>query len=424
MTAPVTPPLAAPPAALPTEPPTDPSAALQARAPGGDDACADAWATAPRRWDAYYGVVFAVLLVVLWMGCSPAQRLVAIPAMVAMVPWYLLVGRPIWTRGVGTPLRAAVYIGGLFVLFAAAQSQDPNAWFLAFAICPQFFNVTSPRVAMAAAIAINLVGWLLLVYRARDLATAVATLAIAAAGVGFSVVYGGWVTKIIDQSRERGEIIHQLEATRAELAEVNHEAGMLAERQRLAGDIHDTIAQGFTSIVMLIQAAEAEIESDPAAARRHLSLAAETARENLSEARTLVAALAPAQLDGGKLDDALRRLAGQAAEQLGAAADFEVGGSPRPLATSAQVVLLRVCQEALANVRKHAHAHRAWVRLSYGQSDVRLEIGDDGTGFDPAEANGGYGLRGMRARVEEAGGCLTVRSAPGEGTLVSVEAPA
>jgi signal transduction histidine kinase len=317
-----------------------------------------------------------------------------------------------------------VYIVGLFVLFAAAQSQDPNAWFLAFVICPQFFNVTGPRVAMAAAVAINLMAWLLLVYRARNLPTAAATLAIAAAGVGFSVVYGGWVTKIINQSRERGEIIHQLEATRAELAEVSHEAGMLAERQRLAGDIHDTIAQGFTSIVMLIQAAEAEIGSDPAAARRHLRLAAETARENLSEARTLVAALAPAQLDGGKLDDALRRLAGQAAEQLGAVADFEVGGSPRPLATGAQVVLLRVCQEALANVRKHARAHRAWVRLSYGQSDVRLEIGDDGTGFDPAEANGGYGLRGMRARVDEAGGCLTVRSAPGHGTSVTAEVPA
>ena len=264
-------------------------------------------------------------------------------------------------------------------------------------ICPQFFNVTGPRVAMAAAVAINLMAWLLLVYRARNLPTAAATLAIAAAGVGFSVVYGGWVTKIINQSRERGEIIHQLEATRAELAEVSHEAGMLAERQRLAGDIHDTIAQGFTSIVMLIQAAEAEIGSDPAAARRHLRLAAETARENL---------------------------AGQAAEQLGAVADFEVGGSPRPLATGAQVVLLRVCQEALANVRKHARAHRAWVRLSYGQSDVRLEIGDDGTGFDPAEANGGYGLRGMRARVDEAGGCLTVRSAPGHGTSVTAEVPA
>jgi signal transduction histidine kinase len=242
-------------------------------------------------------------------------------------------------------------------------------------------------------------------------------------------VYGGWVTRIIVQSRERAELIDQLEATRAELAQANHEAGMLAERQRLAGDIHDTIAQGFTSIVMLIQAAEAEIGSDPATARRHLGLAAETARENLAEARALVAALAPVQLDGGKLDDALRRLAGQTASQLGVSGDFQVGGSPRPLDTSAEVMLLRVCQEALANVRKHARARRAWVRLSYDPATVRMEVGDDGSGFDPAvegggKVGGGYGLRGMRARVDEAGGRLTVRSAPGEGTSVCVEVPA
>jgi signal transduction histidine kinase len=138
-----------------------------------------------------------------------------------------------------------------------------------------------------------------------------------------------------------------------------------------------------------------------------------------------VAALAPVQLDGGKLDDALRRLAGQTASQLGVSGDFQVGGSPRPLDTSAEVMLLRVCQEALANVRKHARARRAWVRLSYDPAMVRMEIGDDGAGFDPAvEVGGGYGLRGMRARVDEAGGRLTVRSAPGAGTSVCVEVPA
>jgi signal transduction histidine kinase len=389
----------------------------------------DAWVAVPGRWDLYYAVVFTVVLALIWVGNTPDRRLVAIPAMVAMVPWYVLVGRPIWIRGEGSARRGAVYIAGLFVLFAAAQSQDPNAWFLAFVICPQFFHVTAPRLAMAAAIAFNTLAGLLLVYRVHSLAVAATSLAIGAAGIGFSIVYGGWVTRIIEQSRDRAELIDQLEATRAELAQANHQAGMLAERQRLAGDIHDTIAQGFTSIVMLVQAAEAEIGSDPAAARTHLGLAAETARENLAEARALVAALAPVQLDGGKLDDALRRLAGQTASQLGVSGDFQVGGSPRPLDTSAEVMLLRVCQEALANVRKHARARRAWVRLSYDPAMVRMEVGDDGAGFDPAvegggEVGGGYGLRGMRARVDEAGGRLTVRSAPGAGTSVCVEVPA
>ena len=104
-------------------------------------------------------------------------------------------------------------------------------------------------------------------------------------------------------------------------------------------------------------------------------------------------------------------------------ADFEVGGVPRSLATGTEVVLLRVCQEALANVRKHAAARRAVVRLAYGQDEVRLEICDDGTGFDPARVNGGYGLHGMRLRAAEAGGTLTVCSSPGAGTSASVAVP-
>jgi signal transduction histidine kinase len=174
---------------------------------------------------------------------------------------------------------------------------------------------------------------------------------------------------------------------------------------------------------MLILGAEAEVGSDPDEARRHLRLAAETARENLADTRALVAALAPAQLDGGKLEDALRRLAGQAAG-LGTAADVEVSGSPRPLDMAAEVMLLRVSQEALTNIRKHADAGHALIRLGYDPASVHLEISDDGKGFDTGITNGGYGLRGMRARVGEAGGQLTVSSAPGQGTLVSVEVPA
>ena len=87
----------------------------------------DAWVAVPGRWDLYYAVVFTVVLAVIWVGSTPGQRLVAIPAMVAMVPWYVLAGRPIWIRGEGSARRGAAYIAGMFVLFAAAQSQDPNA---------------------------------------------------------------------------------------------------------------------------------------------------------------------------------------------------------------------------------------------------------------------------------------------------------
>ncbi|HTW05664.1 MAG TPA: sensor histidine kinase [Streptosporangiaceae bacterium] len=383
----------------------------------------DVWDDGLLRWDIFHALVWAGTVVLVWADWpSVTQRIAATAALAAMAVLYLLAGRRLMQAEADTRAGLA-YLAVLIVLFTVAQSQDLNSWLVAFALCPHCFHVAAPRAAIGAAVAVNVIGGSLLIYRSPGQPYLTIALAFTAFGIVGSVAVGGYVIRIVHHAREQDELIRQLQATREELAGANHEAGMLAERQRLAGEIHDTIAQGCTSIVMLIQAAGSEIGRDPGAARRHLALAEETARENLAEARALVTALAPAQLDGGKLDDALRRLANQAAALLGGGADFEVGGSPRPLATTAEVMLLRVCQEALANVRKHASARRAWVRLSYHEDEVRLEIGDDGSGFDPACANGGYGLRGMRARVAEAGGSLTVRSAPGAGTSVSVEVP-
>ena len=315
-------------------------------------------------------------------------------------------------------MRAAIYVIGLFGLFGVAQSQNPDVWFLAFAIAPQFFSFLDLRLAMGLGIALNFLAAGLLVYRYP--ASATEAFAIAAAGGGFCLFYSAWVSRIINQSAERAGIIDQLEATRTELAAAQREAGRMAERQRLATDIHDTLAQGFTSILMLIQAAQADLDGSHPHAGRHLDLAARTARENLAEARVLVEDLAPAQLDGGTLPDALRRLS----RAPGVDASFGLSGAPRPLPMATEVVLLRVCQEALANVRKHADAHAATVRLDYDPDAIRLEVSDDGAGFDPARVNGGYGLRGMRTRVAEAGGTLTVRSSPGTGTHVSAMVPA
>jgi signal transduction histidine kinase len=196
-----------------------------------------------------------------------------------------------------------------------------------------------------------------------------------------------------------------------------------AERHRLAGEIHDTLAQGFTSIVTLLQAAEASLRPDSQEARRHLDLALVTARENLAEARTLVTTLTPAQLEAGTLGDSVHRVTGATGAQAGIVAHAEVTGTPRRLPTGTEVVLLRVCQEALANVRKHAAAHQVRVRLCYGGSSVRLTVTDDGKGFDPAAPDGGYGLTGMADRVGLVGGTVEVTSAPGGGTEVRAEVP-
>jgi signal transduction histidine kinase len=402
----------------------------------------NAWELGTLRWDVYYAIVFVAILLLVESDQLPApSRITATIALTAMVPWYVAVGRPAM-RSAELSWRGPAYLAVLIAAFAVAQSQDTNAWSLAFAICPQCFYLLPFRRAMVPVVILNVLGAVLLVHRQPHLAGAVAALGIAAFGIGFSYAYGGFVDRIIDQSNERAELIAQLEATRAELAAANHESGTLAERQRLAGEIHDTLAQGFSSIIVLLQAAEAGLAgagtpgagtgtagtgtagAGLASARRQLGLAAQTARENLADARTLVGALSPAGLASETLPGALRRVTERVGTETGIGVSFDVSGTPRPLSAAFDVALLRVGQEALANVRKHAAAGSVQVLLRYQPAAVSLAVTDDGRGFDPAQVNGGYGLRGMRERLGQAGGRVEVRSAPGEGTCVRAEVPA
>jgi signal transduction histidine kinase len=240
--------------------------------------------------------------------------------------------------------------------------------------------------------------------------------------VVFGVLSGKFILHVIEESRGRADLIAELEESRAEVARLSREAGTAAERERLAREIHDTLAQGFTSIVTLAEAIKSELDSDPAAARRHVELTARTARENLAEARTMVAALAPADLTAGSLADAVRRQADRLADETGLTVRYEVDGALPAFGMAGEVVLLRGAQEALNNVRRHAGASAVAVRLSVVDGSVRLSVRDDGVGFDP-DGVSGFGLRGMRSRAEQVGGTLSVRSGP-SGTELTLEVPA
>lgn len=214
------------------------------------------------------------------------------------------------------------------------------------------------------------------------------------------------------------------------LIEEARRSGMIGERKRLAREIHDTLIQGFASIVMNLEAAEGSVDRSPAPFSRHLDEARATAREGLSEARRIVWALRPEALEGAPLPEALSRLAARWSEAGGARADVAVTGEAAPLPTEVEVTLLRAAQEALTNVRKHARARRTVLTLSYMGDRVTLDVVDDGVGFEPGDApaaddfGGGFGLRAMRERVEGVGGALLVESEPGAGTTVAVEVPA
>ncbi|HWD05558.1 MAG TPA: sensor histidine kinase [Amycolatopsis sp.] len=235
------------------------------------------------------------------------------------------------------------------------------------------------------------------------------------------------------QSAERKRMLDQLAAAEAEnrglqrqLLTQAREAGVLDERQRLSQEIHDTLAQGFTGIITQLEAA-AQAQDEPAEWRRHLDTAAALARENLTAARRSVNALRPAALEAATLPDALAEVTRLWSDRTRVPATFSATGTPVPLHPELEATLLRITQEALSNVDKHARAGRVGLTLSYMGDEVTLDVRDDGAGFDPAAprpGEGGFGLPGMRSRVQRLAGTLHVESEPGAGTAISVELPA
>ncbi|HET7077102.1 MAG TPA: histidine kinase [Chloroflexia bacterium] len=211
------------------------------------------------------------------------------------------------------------------------------------------------------------------------------------------------------------------------LAQRGEEAAVLEERNRMAREIHDTLAQGFTGIVVQLEAAEDTLTAEPAAAQAHLDRARALARDSLAEARRSVWALRPRALEGGDLAGALDRAAQALTAGTPTRAAVHVHGVPRPLPPDLAGHLLRIGQEALTNAVRHAAARQVAIDLTYDPAAVGLRVRDDGHGFDPAApapaAGGGLGLPGMRERVAGLGGTLTLTSAPGAGTEVRVQVP-
>ncbi|MGP9536660.1 sensor histidine kinase [Brachybacterium sp. AOP43-C2-M15] len=205
------------------------------------------------------------------------------------------------------------------------------------------------------------------------------------------------------------------------------EAGTLAERQRVAREIHDTIAQGLAGILTQLQAAEPTLP-DTSPAHERLAVAERLARESLVEARRTVRALGPEQLERGTLPEALDEVVRDWSADRSLPAELSARGEPRPLPAPVEAALLRVAQEALTNVAKHARASHVELSLVYAPRRIVLEMRDDGIGFDPEavqspRADGGYGLEGMRRRLEEFGGRLVVDASPGTGTALCATVP-
>lgn len=241
---------------------------------------------------------------------------------------------------------------------------------------------------------------------------------VTALAVVTQIILSGFISALITQSSQRYRLLGQLEQTRAELARAERQAGILAERQRLAREIHDTLAQDFTSIIMHLSAARLNASQD----QNNLQQAEQTARQGLAEARRIVWALRPEQLEHASLVESIQELAARFLAENSIGVETTITGLPHSLDPGKEAALLRIAQEALHNIRKHAQAQHVNLTLSYMSDLVALDIVDDGTGFDEINP-GGFGLKSMRERVDELGGTLSIESGQGKGTAISVSLP-
>ncbi|KAA2252865.1 sensor histidine kinase [Solihabitans fulvus] len=372
-------------------------------------------------------VVFLVLLVVgvvqVLRGDGPKPWLLAGSALV--LAWYA--GGVVAARYRSRRWVGPTWLLVLTALWAVLVVASPAFAWVVFALFFLYMHLLPVRAAMVGVVllTVGVVLALLAHGGGNPVGQIIGPSIGAAVAVGMASVYRSLAAESEQRRRLIDELVaaqEDLVAVHDELARVQREAGVLHERERLAREIHDTLAQGFSSVVLLARAAR-----KGAPQGESLDEIERVAAENLAEARRLVRALAPPDLDNTPLSNALDRLTARSAEQNGGTARYLTEGTPFPLPTTHEVALLRVAQSALANVRQHANAGTVVVTLSYLPDAVSLDVVDDGDGFDPSgietTAHSGFGLRAMRTRLAELGGALVVESAPHEGTAVAATIP-
>lgn len=371
---------------------------------------------------ALHTLVAALLVLTLVGAHSDASGVLNVPAAATAAGFAAVycIGT-VWERRRETASTVRLgWLAAVLVLWAALVVQVPEAAYLVF---PLFFLAQfllgvwtgAAAVAFLAAVAVLALG----LHEGFTAAGIIGPVVGALVALGL----GAGVRALHRESQARRAVIAELMATRSELAAREREVGREAERARLAGEIHDTVAQGLSSIGMLLHAAERSDPSHPAV--EQIRLAREVAGENLTETRRLIAALRPAPLDGVSLAGALRRIAERVGTENPGLA-VSVGGDPTadpPAELSA--VLVRVTQEALTNAVRHGSPDQIRITLDHRPTSVQLEVHDDGCGFDTTAPRtaASFGLDGMARRVDDLGGTLEVESEVGGGTSVRAVLP-
>ncbi|RDI34266.1 sensor histidine kinase [Lentzea flaviverrucosa] len=356
-------------------------------------------------------------------GLPQASAVVA----VAVVCGAVYAAGPVLPRVRSSRLVAAGWLGAVSAAWLVLVLLTADGVWVAFPLYFLQLHLLPRRAGLIAVIATALAAATAFAAHQGVFSPVAAIGPVLGAAVAVAVVRG--YQALYRESEQRRRLIEELTATRADLARAQHTAGVLAERERLAHEIHDTLAQGLSSIQLLLRATERVLPDTSGNAARYVGQARQAAADNLAEARRFVAALTPPALDDTTLADALERLCATTCAHHQITARFHLTCDPVPLPTAHEVALLRIAQAAIANTVRHADATTVEITLSHLGDEVALGVVDDGTGFDPASppasdpGEGGFGLAAMRTRARALGGSLTVESAPGHGTALAARLP-
>ncbi|SDT05422.1 sensor histidine kinase [Microlunatus soli] len=367
--------------------------------------------------------VLLVVLLALGVGgaWSSPLRWVLIGGAAAVGGWYgwgIVVARKRRTRA-----TAVLWLAILTVGCAGLAVGSAGFVWLAFPLFLLYTQLLPLRIAVPSVVLV-VIGVIVRTVIGRggwDTSVVVGPVIGATVAVVISVVY----RDLAEQTRQRARLIDQLTSTRDELAASERQAGMLAERERLARELHDTVTQELTGIILLLRTARDTKTGSSTALHDQLDIAIDSAGSVLTETRRMVQALTPTQWSESSLPEALNRVL---AASTGPDTRLHLDGEQRSVPTPVAVALLRAAQEGVANAVRHARADRIDVTLTFLPDAVSLDVVDDGIGFDPEQPYGsttgtGLGLSGLRTRIAELDGTMEIESVPGQGTALNLTVP-
>lgn len=361
-------------------------------------------------------------------GLTNEQRLVVAGTVIAMGLWFWLYGQ--WHQ-ITSDTHAIVYLLGNVVGITVCIRIWETSSLLLFGIYWFGFAYLYTRYAIIYAFVLTIATQWAFGSLGSNLGFNLETLV--AAGLlilllGFSALMAQYIEAFHLEAERNKALVAELERAQQSLIEREREAGIEQERRRMAGEIHDTIAQHFASIITNLRAASEMKGKDSAITQKHLDHAFLAAQQGIVDSRAMLSTMQPDVLLGRSLADVLKSMVDDWSEYASVSAVFRTEGEKAHITRSQESLLVRGLQEALRNIGKHAQASEVQVSLSWLEDEVLLDISDNGIGFEPAAVNSGadgyhMGLMTMESRVQSAGGTFALESAPGDGTSLAISFP-